>query len=162
MADSVVVPAVTDAARATGLAGRRRILKMFFGAGVFASLSSFIYPILRYLVPPAELNLGANQVMAATVHELKPNSSKVFRFGTKPALLLRTEAGDYKAMSAVCTHLSCTVQYRADVKEIWCACHNGFYDINGKNVSGPPPRPLEQFAVHVNGEEIFVSRNEGA
>jgi cytochrome b6-f complex iron-sulfur subunit len=118
--------------------------------------------VLWYLVPPAELNLGADQVLAATASELKPNSSKVFRFGTKPALLLRTDAGEYKAMSAVCTHLSCTVQYKADSKQIWCACHNGFYDINGKNVSGPPPRPLEQFIVHVRGEEIFVSRNQGA
>src|SRR5690242_4289649 len=162
MAYGVAPQPATDAAKAIEPASRRSILKMFLGASVFASLSSFIYPVLRYLVPPAELNLGADQVLAATIHDLKPNSSKVFRFGSKPALLLRTDAGDYKAMSAVCTHLSCTVQYRADVKEIWCACHNGFYDINGKNVSGPPPRPLEQFAVHVKGEEIFVSRNQGA
>jgi len=162
MAQGVAVQPQVDTANQNETHGRRGILKIFLGASVFASLSSFVYPVFRYLVPPAELNLGADQVLAATAAELKPNSSKVFRFGSKPALLLRTEAGDYKAMSAVCTHLSCTVQYRADLKEIWCACHNGFYDINGKNVSGPPPRPLEQFAVHVRGEEIFVSRNQGA
>jgi cytochrome b6-f complex iron-sulfur subunit len=162
MANGVVLPPVSETANGAETQGRRSILKMFLGASVFASLSSFVYPVLRYLVPPAELNLGADQVLAATMNELKPNSSKVFRFGSKPALLLRTDTGEFKAMSAVCTHLSCTVQYRPDMKEIWCACHNGFYDINGKNVSGPPPRPLEQFAVHVKGEEIFVSRNQGA
>lgn len=162
MAHGIAVQPGVGVANASDTSSRRGVLKIFLGAGVFASLSSFLYPVLRYLVPPAELNLGADQVLAATIKELKPNSSKVFRFGSKPALLLRTEAGEFKAMSAVCTHLSCTVQYRPDMKEIWCACHNGFYDINGKNVSGPPPRPLEQFAVHVKGEEIFVSRNQGA
>jgi cytochrome b6-f complex iron-sulfur subunit len=113
-------------------------------------------------VPPAETNLGANDALAATVGELKPNSAKVFRFGTRPALLIRTSEGEYRAVSAVCTHLGCTVQYKGDAKEIWCACHNGFYDLNGRNVSGPPPRPLEAYDVHVRGQEIYVSRKQGA
>ena len=65
-------------------------------------------------------------------------------------------------MSATCTHLSCTVQYRADVQQVWCACHNGMYDLNGRNISGPPPRPLEAFDVNVKGNEIYVSRKQGA
>jgi Rieske Fe-S protein len=54
--------------------------------------------------------------------------------------------------------LQCTVQYRDDLHHVWCACHNGHYDLNGKNISGPPPRPLEQYAVNVRGDEIFVSK----
>ena len=50
--------------------------------------------------------------------------------------------GNYRALSATCTHLGCIVQYRSDLQEIWCACHNGLYDLNGRNISGPPPRPL--------------------
>ena len=64
--------------------------------------------------------------------------------------------------SATCTHLSCTVQYRDDLHEVWCACHNGMYDLNGRNVSGPPPRPLESFEVQVRGEEIYVRRRREA
>jgi Rieske Fe-S protein len=58
----------------------------------------------------------------------------------------------------VCTDLNCTVQYREDLHQIWCACHNGLYDLAGRNVSGPPPRPLESFEVHVQGEDVVVSR----
>lgn len=137
---------------------RRSLLKIFLGGGIAASLASFIYPVLRYLVPPAETNLGADSVVAATIHELKPNSSKIFRFGSRPGLLIRTASGEYQAMSATCTHLSCTVQYRKDDQQVWCACHNGMYDLNGRNISGPPPRPLEKFQVHVQGEEIHVQR----
>ena len=92
----------------------------------------------------------------------KPNSGKIFRFGNRPGLLLRTASGEYRAMSATCTHLSCTVQYRDDQRNVWCACHNGMYDLNGRNVSGPPPRPLETFEVQVRGQEIFVRRRREA
>jgi Rieske Fe-S protein len=138
---------------------RRALLKTLLGAGIFASVVSFLYPVLRYLVPPAETNMGADVVVAATVNELKPNSGKIFRFGSRPALLIRTATGEYRAMSATCTHLSCTVQYRKDMQQIWCACHNGMYDLSGRNISGPPPRPLEQYQVHVQGDEIQVVRS---
>jgi Rieske Fe-S protein len=141
---------------------RRRIVEILLGGGLFASVASFLYPVLRYLVPPAVPNLGGDEVVAGKVGDLKPNGSKIFRFGTRPALLILTADGEYHALSAVCTHLGCTVQYRPDLHEIWCACHNGMYDLKGRNVSGPPPRPLDQFQVHLRGDEIVVSRTRGA
>lgn len=137
---------------------RRRIVGFLLGGGLFASLASFIYPVLRYLIPPPVTDLGSDEVVASKVGDLMPNSSKIFRFGTRPALLLMTAEGEYHALSAVCTHLSCTVQYRNDLHQIWCACHNGLYDLNGRNISGPPPRPLEAFQVHIRGDEIVVNR----
>jgi cytochrome b6-f complex iron-sulfur subunit len=137
---------------------RRRLVEVLLGGGLLASLASFLYPVLRYLVPPAIADLGGDSVVAAKVSELKPNSARIFRFGSRPGMLIRTAEGEYRAMSATCTHLSCTVQYREDLREVWCACHNGMYDLNGRNISGPPPRPLEAFDVHVRGDEIVVAR----
>jgi Rieske Fe-S protein len=137
-------------------------MEILLGGGFLASLASFVYPVLRYLVPPAVADLGADEVIAGKAGEIKPNGAKIFRFGTRPALLIVTADGEYRALSAICTHLACTVQYRSDLRQVWCACHNGTYDLNGRNVSGPPPRPLEQFQVHVRGEEIIVSRTRGA
>lgn len=141
---------------------RRRLVEVLLGGGLFASVVSFLYPVLKYLVPPAVPDLGQDEVVAAKVGDLKPNGSKVFRFGSRPALLLLTTEGEYHSVSAVCTHLGCTVQYRSDIHEIWCACHNGTYDLNGRNVSGPPPRPLESFQVNIRGNDIVVSRKRGA
>jgi cytochrome b6-f complex iron-sulfur subunit len=141
---------------------RRTLVEFILGAGVVGSLASFLYPVLRYLVPPAVVDMGGDEVVAAKVGELQANASKIFRFGNRPRLLLLTPEGEYRAMSATCTHLSCTVQYRKDVHEVWCACHNGMYDLNGRNVSGPPPRPLEAFQVHVRGDEVVVSRKREA
>ena len=138
--------------------GRRNFIRILLGGGLFASAASFFYPLARYLVPPAAVDLGGDTVAAAKVGDLKPNSSKIFKFGSRPGLLIMGADGAYRALSATCTHLGCTVQYRNDSKQIWCACHNGTYDLAGRNVSGPPPRPLEQFDVHVKGDDIFVSR----
>ncbi len=137
---------------------RRRLVEILLGGGLLASVVSFLYPVLRYLVPPAVPDLGGDEVVAGKVGELKPNGSKIFRFGNRPGLLLLTAEGEYRALSATCTHLSCTVQYRNDLHQVWCACHNGLYDLNGRNVAGPPPRPLEVFQVHVRGDEVVVTR----
>ena len=143
-------------------APRRRFVEVLLGGGLLATALAFIYPVLRYLIPPQSTDLGADSVVAGHVGELKPNSGKIFRFGNRPGLLIRTADGQYRAMSATCTHLSCTVQYRADLHEVWCACHNGLYDLNGRNISGPPPRPLESFDVQVRGEDVYVRRRREA
>jgi len=141
---------------------RRRFIEVLLGGGFLATAAAFIYPVLRYLAPPKASDIGSDSVVAGRVGELKANSGKIFRFGNRPGLLIHTASGEYRAMSATCTHLSCTVQYRDDLRQVWCACHNGKYDLNGRNVSGPPPRPLEGYEIQIRGDEIFVRRRREA
>ena len=121
--------------------------------------ASVLYPVVRYISPPEVPEAQTSRVVAARDGELKPNEGRLFRFGSQPGLLIRTEDGEYRAYAATCTHLNCTVQFRGDLQQIWCACHNGFYDMNGVNVSGPPPRPLEEYAVNVANDEVIVTRS---
>ena len=79
--------------------------------------------------PPKVAEVSVNEVAAGKVQDLKPNSGKIVKFGNKPALLVRINDTEWKAFSAVCTHLNCTVQYQDARREIWCACHNGTYDL---------------------------------
>ncbi len=136
----------------------RRWMNALMGAGVLGSIASFVYPAIRYLLPPRVAEALSRSAVAAKVGELRPNSGKIFKFGSVPGMLINTPEGQLRAFSATCTHLSCTVQYRAELQRIWCACHNGMYDLNGQNVGGPPPRPLEQYQVHVQGDEVVVTR----
>jgi cytochrome b6-f complex iron-sulfur subunit len=139
---------------------RRAFVRTLLGSGFLGSLLSFFYPVARYLLPPPTSESSSDEVVAGQVSELKNNSGKIFRFGSKPGLLIRGADGAYRALSATCTHLDCTVQYRSDLQRVWCACHNGMYDLNGRNISGPPPRPLQQYEVHVLGDEIVVTRSQ--
>ncbi len=138
--------------------GRRSLIRWLLGGGFAASLSSFLYPVLRFMNPPAVPEAAVNEVVAGKIQDFPPNSGKLVKFGSKPALLIRVSDTDWRAYSGICTHLNCTVQYRVATQQIWCACHNGFYDLNGRVVAGPPPRPLEEYAVRVRGEEIVISK----
>lgn len=140
------------------LTTRRSVLNYLLGTSTVATLAAILYPVFRFMVPPHVVESSASNVVAAKVKEIRPNAGKIFKFGNKPGILIQTDAGEFRAFSAVCTHLDCTVQYKSDERLIWCACHNGRYDLTGKNVSGPPPRPLEEFKVNVRGDEIIVSR----
>ena len=137
---------------------RRRLLNCFLSTSVGLFLVSVLYPVSRYLMPPQVEESTARMVrLAVAPQEVKPNSGQIFKFGSRPGILLRTASGELRAFSAVCTHLACIVQYRADLGHIWCACHNGHFDLNGKNLAGPPPRPLERYVVKVQEDRIVVS-----
>jgi Rieske Fe-S protein len=138
--------------------GRRSFLHWILGGGFTASIISFLYPAIKFMNPPAIPEASTNEVAAGKVHDLRPNSGTIVKFGSRPALLVRLSETEWRAFSAVCTHLNCTVQYQDLTRQIWCACHNGFYDLSGKAVSGPPPKPLEEYAVHVRGDEVVISR----
>ena len=146
----------------TDVIKRRTFLDVVLGVGFFSTAASFVYPLWRYLIPPAAAEPATNSVVAGKVTSFPPNSGTVVKFGSRPAIVVRTPEGDFRALSAVCTHLECTVQYKAETSLIWCACHNGMYDLSGNVISGPPPRPLERFSVNLRGEpgqeDVVVSR----
>ena len=139
--------------------GRRNLLNWFLSTTAGAFLVSVIYPLSRYLIPPeVEESTASTVTLAIKPNDVKANSGQIFRFGSQAGILVKDTNGELKAFSAVCTHLACIVQYRSDISHIWCACHNGHFDLNGRNVEGPPPKPLEQFVVNVRAEQIVVSK----
>jgi Rieske Fe-S protein len=142
--------------------GRREFLDAVLAFGFVSTAVAVVYPVWRYLIPPASGEPATASAVAARLADVKPNSGLLFKFGSRPGLLVRTPDGELRAFNAVCTHLDCTVQYKADTSQIWCACHNGMYDLGGNVVSGPPPRPLERLTANVRGapgqEEIVVTR----
>lgn len=137
---------------------RRKFLNTLLGFGGVGGILSVFYPIFSFLIPPKSSEPKVNSVKAGTNAEFPANTSKIIKFGRKPVILIKTEDNQYKALSASCTHLDCIVQYKQDTKQIWCACHNGIYDLNGRNVSGPPPKPLEEYDVKVIKEEIVITK----
>ena len=137
---------------------RRSIVRWLLGGGFAASIISFLYPAYKFMNPPAVPEAAVNEVAAGKVQDLKPNSGRIVKFGSRPVLLIHTGDNEWRAFSAVCTHLNCTVQYQEASHQIWCACHNGLYNLNGQVVSGPPPKALEEYAVRIRGEEVVISR----
>jgi Rieske Fe-S protein len=152
-------PSSVATSQTPGTSTRRDWLTLLLGTWGAGVVGAVFYPVMRFLVPPNVPEATTLSASAGKASDLAPNSGRVVPFGSQPALVVRLPNGELRAFTAMCTHLSCTVQYRPDLQEIWCACHNGHYDLTGKNVSGPPPKPLRAYDVNVKGDEIIVSRN---
>jgi cytochrome b6-f complex iron-sulfur subunit len=146
--------------------GEKWTRRLFLGAAGFAGAcyaAALGYPIYRYLASPEEMALEATAVTEVTLKDaqkLPAGAALIFKFGTAPAMLIHHEDGRWVSMTAVCTHLGCTVQYEPAADRIHCACHGGVYNpYTGANVSGPPPKPLTLFKVEKNDTGVVVSRS---
>ncbi|MGE5350468.1 MAG: ubiquinol-cytochrome c reductase iron-sulfur subunit [Acidobacteriota bacterium] len=138
---------------------RRAFLKRLLGLGMLGFAASVLYPLMEYLKPPRQREVEVNSQSAGMIKDYPLDSGRIIRFGNKPVIVIRTKEDTFKAFSASCTHLNCTVQYRSDLNAIWCACHNGKYDLTGRNISGPPPRPLDEYRTMIKNNEVIIIKN---
>jgi len=130
---------------------RRTLINWFLGTTVGALVLSVLYPVLRFMTPPKIAEANTNQVEAGLVNDpqLLESGYKIVRFGAEPVILVKAADNDFRAFSATCTHLDCIVGFQKEQTRIYCNCHGGCYDLQGRNVAGPPPRPLTPYKVNL-------------
>ncbi|SRR5579884_2184728 len=98
-------------------------------------------------------------VAVARVGELAENEWKVFDFPDQYAqgILIHLPGKGLVAYSDVCTHLSCAVTYQKGSKQLYCPCHEGFFDAaTGEVLAGPPTRPLPLIELAVQDGIIYA------
>jgi len=133
---------------------RRDFLNVAVGGSAAALAVAGGYPIVRYLEPPPGRAAGA--VRVGKVESFPVGTVHTVMVGERPVLVVRT-ADEIRAFSALCTHLQCVVAYSPESKQIECPCHGGVYSLDGRNVAGPPPRPLQELAVTIDEDFVLVS-----
>jgi len=111
------------------------VLKGVLGALGAFGLGSFLYGIYRFLAPGA----GGSEPVEIALSEISAGGTAFFQYGGAPGILLREDDHTLKAFSLVCTHLACIVTWNAEKREFYCPCHDGFFDAEGRVLSGPPP-----------------------
>ncbi len=144
---------------------RRRLLSWLLGTSFGALLAAMVYPVVRFLNPPPEEGAVTNEADAgaASDPEFLEKGYKIVRFGSEPVIVVRMSESEFRAFSAVCTHLACIVEFSRGRQQITCNCHNAQFNLQGQVVGGPPPRPLAPFAVHLvtpqaGAPRVIVSR----
>jgi Rieske Fe-S protein len=130
---------------------RRRFINWLLGTSFGALIVSVVYPVIRFISPPRVPEPSTAQIEAGDTNDpaLLQKGFKIVRFGADAVIVIRAGENDFRALSATCTHLDCIVGYQKDRNLIWCNCHGGSYDLNGRNVGGPPPRPLTPYKVNL-------------
>ncbi len=138
---------------------RRQFLNGLLGGWLAALFGSFLYPVIKFVFPPYR---EPDQVILplADYKDIPQNSVKTFPWGSKPGLLKKNDDGSLWAFVAICTHLDCNVTYLSEKRRFFCACHDGWYDESGKNIGGPPPRPLRRLGVVIEGEDLIIKKEE--
>ena len=131
-----------------------RILAVWGGI----SIIPVFYGIIEYIIPPKIRNRILSSIRVATFNELPVDDAKIVKFNKTAVALLRTEQGQVKAFSAICTHLGCVVQYQPDRKVFHCNCHGSEFDTNGKNIAGPAPAPLQPYRVELKDQDVIISQ----
>lgn len=133
---------------------RRTFLGILLGGIGAAIAAAFAWPLFRFL-SPLDQGSAEKQVTIAR-QQVAIGGAHFFTFLGRPAVVLQPSAGEFVALSAVCTHLGCIVKWVNDKGEFLCPCHGGRFSSAGKVLGGPPPEPLKTFPVSVSGDQILV------
>jgi cytochrome b6-f complex iron-sulfur subunit len=136
---------------------RRGFLKYVLVAlSAVATAGGLLAPIIAYLWPPKQGGAATQaRVAVASTADLPLGKGAVYSVNNRPVIVIHTQDG-FHALSATCTHLGCIVFWNEQRSVIACPCHEGFYNINGAVISGPPPAPLTVFQVQVEADQIYV------
>lgn len=121
--------------------------------------AAFAVPVYRFISTGSvdEAGVQVSEITLTTAKDLKIGGFQLFRFGSKPAIIIRQSETEFHAFLATCTHLGCTVSYNESRERITCACHGGQYDpTTGQNVAGPPPAPLTPLKTEESPDGNFI------
>jgi len=129
--------------------------RQFIQLGLATLGAAWLGTWLQSRLFPAEDTTQEAQPVSFALADLPVGGTKAITYGGSPALVVRTRES-LRAFSLICTHLGCTVQWQTDKKEFYCPCHDGRFDEFGDVLAGPPPIPLEQISVRVDGETVTV------
>jgi menaquinol-cytochrome c reductase iron-sulfur subunit len=160
------------------MAGSDKISRRDFILGITTAVGAFItavvgLPFLDYLIAPAlsgassdawiplgkldSFELGKPVLSTFTRSKVNGWEKTVNSYGV---FVLRKSQSEVTAFSNVCTHLGCRVNWQADKKEYICPCHDGHFDVDGKVVAGPPPRPLDTYSTRVENGILSIHFQE--
>jgi cytochrome b6-f complex iron-sulfur subunit len=133
------------------------VLNFLITPGGLGWLASVLYPVISYLRPlPAQGPSGPVGLTRAEVGKIERDKFAIVPVGTRRVLVLEDSEGELRALDAKCTHEGCTVRYVSGDALIWCACHNARFDLEGRVLGGPPPRPLSRHEVQRDADGGIV------
>ncbi len=130
-----------------GIIGKLSILIALLAEAIGA-IRAFIPQVLYE--PPSKFKIGKPDDFPAGISFLPEHKLYIFR-----------EEDNFHAISAICTHLYCVVDWKPDQKEFYCSCHGSIFSQDGINLTGPAPSPLPWFSLsHAPDGSLVVDSNQ--
>jgi len=142
---------------------RRTFLGWFLGIGTVGVAAALSVPLVKFALDPltrtstetewsdlgpasdfAEVNVPQKRTISITQID---GWRKVIT--EKSLYVIKGADGNLSVLTAVCTHLGCSVKWLDTASNFKCPCHNGTFTATGKLVSGPPPRDMDSLESRV-------------
>lgn len=134
---------------------RRDFLGWAIKGGFLATFAMMILPALEYVLPVIRRGPSVGMKEAGNLEDIPVWGAKKVVLEGSALILVRTP-DTVKAFSAICTHLGCLVDWDFQKHEFLCPCHAGQFDLEGRVIGGPPPRPLSVRVAKVVDGKIMV------
>lgn len=137
---------------------RRDFLSWVLGGSILVSVFAAVGVAIKFIYPTKTAPSSPTEAqLVASVDKIPKGAGKQVIFGNKPVWVIQDQRGNYRALSAICTHLGCIAEWQEDKQIFFCPCHAGVFDENGKVVSGPPPRPLPEYNLQIKDGKIYLT-----
>jgi Rieske Fe-S protein len=149
---------------------RRDFMKVTTAAiGGFIGLATSI-PLIGYILSPAlQKNENTSWVDLGALENYPIGTTPSFFDFTQTRVngwertalnygvfVVRKDEKTIQVLSNICTHLGCRVTWHPDIGHYISPCHDGHFDLIGKIVRGPQPRPLDEFTTKIENGSLFI------
>jgi Rieske Fe-S protein len=140
------------------LVTRRTFLNTLFGGWLVAFFSGTGIALMRFAFPTLGKEPDFVVLNRKDFLDLPSNSIKRFPWGGTVGFYFKKTDGTILALKGVCSHMECNVDYKPAEKKFYCPCHQGWFDEDGMNIKGPPPKPLETLVITEEGEKLIIAK----
>lgn len=135
---------------------RRGLINWVIGFCSTVFGGAILFPALAYLWPVTKSGPVKTREEVGDAATWGAWQARKVSVGGKPVVVIKTDK-EFVALSAVCTHLGCLVDFDPTKKAIHCPCHAATFDLTGQVTGGPPPRPLPKYGVSEVQGKVYVS-----
>ncbi|MEI6208465.1 MAG: Rieske (2Fe-2S) protein [Desulfuromonadales bacterium] len=132
-------------------ASKRKFISICLGgvaALAVAGVAAITYPLFRYYLVPKPAGDSTGKI-TIPLKDIAAGDATFFEYNGSAAVLVKKQNGGLAALSAVCPHLGCIVQWEKGRQDFLCPCHAGYFTPDGEVISGPPPRALARLPFSV-------------
>ncbi len=158
------------AAQDSASSPRRSFLGGLLIAGTAGVGALLIIPVVRFVLHPVLAittekswsdvgNVDEFQAIIAPVKRLvliEQRDGWRRTVSQKPVYVARDSAGHLTVLSAVCTHLGCTVPWIEKQDKFICPCHQAIFDPSGRLIGGPAPRGMDALPMKIEQGVVKV------
>lgn len=148
---------------------RRKVLGWFVAGINVVVVGAVFGPVLGFISAPLRRKGSTTWVAVLDEAALPVGKTKEVSFilkvvdgfssvDRKYTVFLRRHEDRVSAFDPACTHLGCRIKWIDEKESYFCPCHGGVFDSEGKVVSGPPPKPLDEHPVKVEKGKIWVQK----